>query len=157
VVLLVAADVPPAKAAADICADMLRGIGMKVDYQAMDWGLVAQRRMKKDPVDKGGWSIWIMPGTGANMLNPVVDGLLRTGEQAYFGWPSGPRLEALRDAWLQAPDLATQQQICREIQRQAFVDLPMIPLGQYYQPTAYRASLSGVLGGFSTFWNVRRI
>ena len=157
VVLLVAADVPPAKAASDVCADMLTKIGMTVDYQAMDWGLVAQRRMKKDPVAAGGWSIWIMPGTGANMLNPVVDGLLRTGPQAYFGWALGPRLEELRTAWLEAPDLASQEQICREIQRQAFVDLPMIPLGQYYQPTAYRTSLTGVLGGFATFWNVRRV
>ena len=154
--ILVAADVPTAKAASDVCADMLHRIGMNVDYLAMDWGMVAQRRMKRDPEEAGGWNIWIMPGPGLTQFNPVVSGLLRTGPQAYFGWPTGPRLEELRDAWLAAPDLAAQKTICEEIQRQAFIDLPMIPLGQYFQPTAYRTSLTGVLSGFATFWNVRR-
>jgi peptide/nickel transport system substrate-binding protein len=154
--LLVASDVPTAKAASDVCADMLRRIGMNVDYLAMDWGMVAQRRMKKDPEEAGGWNIWIMPGPGLTQFNPVVSGLLRTGAQAYFGWPTGPRLEELRNAWLEAPDLAARKQICEAIQLQAFIDLPMIPLGQYFQPTAYRTSLTGVLSGFATFWNVRR-
>jgi peptide/nickel transport system substrate-binding protein len=136
---------------------MLRRIGMNVDYLAMDWGMVAQRRMKKDPEEAGGWNIWIMPGPGLTQFNPVVSGLLRTGPQAYFGWPTGPRLEQLRSAWLEAPDLAAQKTLCEEIQRQAFIDLPMIPLGQYFQPTAYRTSLTGVLSGFATFWNVRRV
>jgi peptide/nickel transport system substrate-binding protein len=154
--ILVASDVPTAKAASDVCADMLHRIGMNVDYLAMDWGMVAQRRMKKDPEEAGGWNIWIMPGPGLTQFNPVVSGLLRTGSQAYFGWPTGPRLEELRNAWLEAPDLATRKAICEKIQLQAFIDLPMIPLGQYFQPTAYRTSLTGVLSGFATFWNVRR-
>jgi peptide/nickel transport system substrate-binding protein len=154
--ILVASDVPTAKAASDVCADMLRRIGMNVDYLSMDWGMVAQRRMKRDPEEAGGWNIWIMPGPGLTQFNPVVSGLLRTGPQAYFGWPTGPRLEELRDAWLAAPDAAAQKTICEEIQRQAFIDLPMIPLGQYFQPTAYRKTLTDVVGGFATFWNVRR-
>jgi peptide/nickel transport system substrate-binding protein len=35
-------------------------------------------------------------------------------------------------------------------------DVPYYPLGQVMQPTATRASLSGVLDGFAVFWNVRR-
>jgi peptide/nickel transport system substrate-binding protein len=35
------------------------------------------------------------------------------------------------------------------------VDVPSIPLGQYVQATAYRTSITGVLNGFPTFWNVR--
>ena len=30
-----------------------------------------------------------------------------------------------------------------------------MPLGQFIQPTAYRGSVTGVLNGFATFWNVR--
>jgi peptide/nickel transport system substrate-binding protein len=156
VVLLVPADVPTAKAASDVCAEMLKSVGMNVDYQAMDWGTVAQRRMKKDPADHGGWNIWIMPGQGLSQFNPVVNGLLRTGPQAYFGWPTGPRLEALRDAWLAAPNLVTQQAICRDMQVQAFIDVPFIPVGQFFQPTAYAASIRNVSPGFATFWNIRR-
>ena len=31
-----------------------------------------------------------------------------------------------------------------------------MPLGQYFQPTAYRRHLTGVLRGFATFWNVQK-
>jgi 2-oxoglutarate ferredoxin oxidoreductase subunit beta len=34
--------------------------------------------------------------------------------------------------------------------------VPYYPLGQVMQPTVFRANLTGVLEGFSTFWNVRR-
>ncbi len=156
ILILSATNIPTAKAASLVAADMLRRVGMNVDYAEMDWSTVATRRMRKDPVDQGGWNIWINPGPGLSQFNPVANTLIRTGKQAYFGWPQSDRLETLRDAWLAAPDLAGEQQVAREIQRQAFIDLPMIPLGMYFQPTAYRTSLTGVLPGFATFWNVRK-
>lgn len=156
VVILSASNLPTAKAASLVAADMLHRVGMKVDYQEMDWGTVATRRMSKKPADKGGWSIWINPGPGLSQFNPVDNTLLRTGPQAYFGWPQSNRLEELRNAWLAAPDQAGEQKVAREIQRQAFIDLPMIPLGMYYQPTAYRTNVTGILPGFATFWNVRK-
>ena len=45
------------------------------------------------------------------------------------GWPTSERLESLRADWLAAPDIAAQQQIARDIQAQAFADLPYIPTG----------------------------
>ncbi len=42
------------------------------------------------------------------------------------------------------------------MQRQMMADVPYFPLGQYQQPTAYNASLDGVLNGFATFWNIHR-
>ena len=154
--ILAAGDIPTAKAASLVNADMLQKVGINAEYLEMDWATVATRRMKRDPVDQGGWSIWINPGPGLSQFNPVAATLLRTGPQAYFGWPQSDKLEELREAWLEAPDLEGQQRIAREIQRQAFIDLPMIPLGMYYQPTAYRTNVSGVLPGFATFWNVRK-
>jgi peptide/nickel transport system substrate-binding protein len=72
------------------------------------------------------------------------------------GWCISPRTEDLRNAWFEAPDLAAQQTICADIQRQCMVDVPYYPLGQYRQYTAYRSNLTGILNGFATFWNVRR-
>ena len=40
---------------------------------------------------------------------------------------------------------------------EAFQDVPYIPLGQYFQPTAYQANLTGVLHGSPVFWNIRRM
>jgi peptide/nickel transport system substrate-binding protein len=62
----------------------------------------------------------------------------------------------LRGQWFTAPDEASRQQICRQMQRQAFQDLPYLPLGVFYQPTAYRTNLTGMLKGFPLFYNVRR-
>jgi peptide/nickel transport system substrate-binding protein len=42
------------------------------------------------------------------------------------------------------------------MQKQAMIDVPYMPLGQYQQPTAYRSDITGVLNGFATFWNLRR-
>jgi len=42
------------------------------------------------------------------------------------------------------------------MQRQAFQDVPYVPLGQFYQPTAFRDDLNGMLKGLPLFWNIRR-
>ena len=62
----------------------------------------------------------------------------------------------MRDAWFVAPDLPAQQRIARELQTRAFETVPFVPLGQYFQSTAYRSNLTGVLNGFATFWNIRK-
>ncbi len=62
----------------------------------------------------------------------------------------------MRDQWLDAPDLGAQKRIAAEMQAQAFEDVPYLPLGLYYGPSAYRADLTGILHGFPIFWNVRR-
>ncbi len=55
-----------------------------------------------------------------------------------------------------AGSLAEQRRIAILMQRQAWIDMPYVPLGQNRQPTAYRRELDGILAGFPTFWNVRR-
>jgi peptide/nickel transport system substrate-binding protein len=42
------------------------------------------------------------------------------------------------------------------MQRQTFVDLPYIPLGQTLPRTAHRREITDVLTGFALFWNARR-
>jgi len=158
VVVLTPTDIASAKALADITADMLRHIGMNVDAQTMDWATLVQRRAKMEPVDQGGWSIFHTSWSGLDQINPAGHVFLRgNGKSASPGWPSDPKIEALRDAWFQAPDLAAQQGLTRELQLEAFQDVPYIPLGQYFQPTAYQASLTGVLHGSPLFWNIRRM
>jgi peptide/nickel transport system substrate-binding protein len=159
VVLLAPTDFPILKALADVCADTMQKAGLNVDYQAMDWGSVVQRRAKKDPVEQGGWSVFNTFWSGLDQLNPVGHAFLRgVGEAGgQPGWPSSPRLEELRAQWIDAPDLAAQKKIAEEMQLQALVDVPYIPLGQIFFTTAYRDTIAGVLDGFVIFWNVRRV
>ena len=157
VVLLSPQDIPSTKALADVTADLLKQLGMNVDAQAMDWATLVQRRVKTDPVDHGGWSIFQTSWAGLDMFNPAGHVFLRgNGRAASPGWPSSPRIEELRDAWFLAPDLEAQRKLAEQLQLQAFQDVPYIPLGQTISPTAYRADLSGVLDGLPLFWNVRR-
>jgi peptide/nickel transport system substrate-binding protein len=72
------------------------------------------------------------------------------------GWVQVPEIEALRDTWFEAPDLAARQAIARQIQLLVWRDVPYIPLGTYYPITAFRGNLVGVPKGGSTFFNVRR-
>lgn len=157
-VLLGASDYPSINALSQVAASVLQDAGMTVDYQAMDWGTVTQRRLSKSPADRGGWSAFFTAASGLEMFDPTGHNQIRgNGKDAWFGWPESPKLEILRDAWLTAPDLAAQQQVARQMQLQAFEDVPYVPLGQFSQATAYRTSLSGVLkGGFALLHNVRR-
>jgi peptide/nickel transport system substrate-binding protein len=157
IALIVAADLPRIKAWSDVAAEMLHKVGMDVDYQPMDLGTMVQRRTSKKPADQGDWNALCTSFQGVELLSPAIHQLLRcNGEQASFGWPSSPTIEALRDRWFDAPDLSAQKKICAEIQAQAFIDVPYYPIGAPYFHIAYRSNLTGVIDGQSIFSNVRR-
>ena len=51
--------------------------------------------------------------------------------------------------------MKSQKELAVKLQEQAFVDVPYIPLGQFFQNTSYKDTITGVLDGIPTFWNVR--
>ena len=157
VLLMAPTDFPAINAMSEVAADMFRKLDMNLDYQAMDWGSMLRRMGSKEAPEKGGYNAFCTYSAGVTQLNPSAHNFLRgSGEKATFGWSTSPQLEALRDAWFDAPDAAAQQAIGVQAQRQAFIDAPYVPLGLFYQPTAYRKELTGVLKGLPLFWNVRR-
>lgn len=157
VVYLAPTDVPRINAIAEVGADMLRKIGMNVDEISTDWGTTVQRSVSRQPPDKGGWHVFASFTGGYDMSTPATAQLLRgNGAQAYNGWPTAPKLEALRDAWLAADDQPTQQALARQIQSQALIDVPYLPLGLYFQPTSYSADLTDMQKGLIQFTGVRR-
>jgi peptide/nickel transport system substrate-binding protein len=157
VVIMTPSDYPRIDALCNVAADMMQKCGLVVDLQATDWGSVIRRRASRAAPDRGGWNVFITTFTGADMANPAGNLALRgNGTDAWFGWPTAPNLEALRSQWLAAEDLPTQQAIAARIQAQAFIDVPFLPLGQFFQPTVWRKSLQGGLTGMPLFWNLRR-
>jgi peptide/nickel transport system substrate-binding protein len=60
-------------------------------------------------------------------------------------------MEALREAWFDAPDLATQQKICRDMQQQFWQNPSYVPFGMYDQPTAFHTYLQEVRDGWPQF------
>jgi peptide/nickel transport system substrate-binding protein len=157
VVLMAASDNPVLAALGEVGHDLLRRLGMNVDFVVADWGTVVQRRASKAPPAQGGWNMFHTTWSGLDMVNPAVHQTLRAnGDKAYFGWPDIPRIEQLREAWLDAPDLGAQQAIAREIQAVALQEVPYLPTGQYFAQSAWRRDVAGILPGQLVFWNVRK-
>jgi peptide/nickel transport system substrate-binding protein len=158
VIVLDATDQPIVHAQALVTADLFRKIGINAELAASDWGTVITRRASKEPVDKGGWSILHTWFVGPDIVSPALNSPLRgNGEKAWFGWPTDPKLEALRDAWFAAPSAADQKKIAEEMQTQAWLTVPYIPTAQFIIPTAYRTNISGIIKSPVTFlWNVEK-
>ncbi len=156
VVMLGASDYPATNGPALVGADALRQVGMNVDFQQVDWGTTIQRRASKQQPDKGGWNIFFTYLNGTNNFDPAGQlGLRGNGADAWFGWPTAPKLEALRTEWFEAPDAAAQKRICEQIQVQFWQDVPYIPLGCLYAPTAHHRGLTGMRNGFVQFYDVK--
>ncbi|HEY0202568.1 MAG TPA: ABC transporter substrate-binding protein [Acetobacteraceae bacterium] len=157
IIYLEPTDVPRINAIAEVGANMLRHLGMNVDVIATDWGTTVQRSVSRKPPDQGGWHMFAAFSGGWDMSSPGCHQLMRgNGENAYNGWPTLPKLEALRDEWLQAEDKTAQLALARRMQEQAMQDVPYLPLGSYYQPVAYKADLTGVPKGLVQFTGVKR-
>jgi peptide/nickel transport system substrate-binding protein len=155
VVLLAATDLAPLNAMSQVGADLLQRLGLKVDYQALDWGTVQQRRLSKSPTRDGGWSLFCTFIAGSDAFTPATNINLRgNGEAGPVGWPTSSNLERFRDDWFAAADLNDQKLACANIQKQCEIDVPYVPTGQFFQPTAHRGRVFNLNVGFPTFWNV---
>jgi peptide/nickel transport system substrate-binding protein len=141
-----------------VLAHLLREAGFTVDDQPMDWGTVQVRRGSREPLDKGGWSIFCTVVPAPDYQSPLQADFMRgQGKSGWFGWPEDARMEEIHDQWLSAITPAEQTRLAREFQTRAFEFLPFIPLGGYRQTSAWRDNLQGVLKGPSiVFWNVTK-
>ena len=157
VLLMAPTDFPAINAMSEVVGDVFRKLGINLDYVAMDWGSALRRQANRETPDKGGYNAFCTYTAGVNQFNPAAHNFIRgSGLTATFGWSTSPPLEEMRNRWLQSTDDGARRAIGREMQRQAFLDVPYVPLGQFYQPTAYREDVSGLLKGLPLFWNVRR-
>ncbi len=157
-VLLSPSDYPSLQAVAQVTHAVYQRVGLNVEYASTDWGTVISRRASKEPVDKGGWSTFVTTADGQGLTNPIGNNMLRgAGLNGWFGWPTSPRLVALREAWLNASVLPAQRKIAEDIQRVVWDEVPYIPVGQWSLPIAYRATVTGILRSpYPTFWNVSK-
>jgi peptide/nickel transport system substrate-binding protein len=130
---------------------------MVVEYQAIDWGSVLTRRGSRAAPGQGGWSAFVTFSAGADNATPAANTQLRAnGTAGWFGWPDDPEIETLRGEWFDAPDAGAQRAVAGRMQRRAFETVPFVPLGQYFQATAYRNTLTDVIPNFATFWNLKK-
>lgn len=143
----------------DVAVQQLRQIGINVDEQIMEWGTMLTRRTNSGPPDQGGWNILLVWSPGLDLANPITSYAMtapctRTG---WPGWACDKELESLRGQWAAAGDDATRKALAEKIQLQALNLVPIVPLGQFYLPTAYRNNLKGFLRtAVPVMWNVEK-
>ena len=156
VVILGVMEAPALAAMCQVAEDLMRRLGMNVELVAMDFATMAQRRTSREPVDKGGWSLFVTVWTGSDIVNPAVHQMLRAGgATAWFGWPTDPEMESLRDQWANATDPQEQKKLAIALQVEAFKTLPYIPLGSLVSLVAYRKNLTGVFPcPVAAYWNI---
>lgn len=151
-------DQPVLKQMADVAGALFESIGLKVELQSMDWGSVVTRRANQNPVAQGGWGAFVTVMSPLTAANPGSMLSLRgNGRKGWFGWPTDPRIEELREAWFDAPDLAAQKAIAEQIQARAFETVPFLVLCRMRQPMAFRSDIKDVVSAsFPVFWGVKR-
>jgi peptide/nickel transport system substrate-binding protein len=141
-----------------VAVDAFRKVGLNIDDQLMDWGTILQRRNSKEPLDKGGWSMFPGGSPGGDNVDPLMEATMRSnGPKAWVGWPDDPQLEAALDGWIDAPDEAERRRLERVYQAAAFNSVPTIPVGQYLPHAAWRSNVTGQLKGSApVFWGVEK-
>ena len=144
-------------AAAVVTRQRLEQAGFKVILKAMDWSTNLVVRARKEPPDKGGWNLLFTWWHAADVIDPSVHfGLSGAGPNAWFGWPNVPQLEKLVTEWVRATDQTKRKQLADEVQKVALSEVPYVPWGEWFQPTALRKNVREVLKfGAPIFWNVR--
>jgi len=158
VTMLVAQDLAPLSAMGQVANAMMRSIGLNVDFVATDWGTVGARRASREPRERGGWNIFFTWFAGADCTNPASYlGLRAHGDQAWFGWPNDPAVEAGRDKWFAATTPVEEKAACEEINRAATVSMPFAPTGFYKGYQAWRSNVTGITSGpLPWFWGVSK-
>ena len=158
VVCVVAQDMAATKSMGDVTAELLKSIGMNVDFVATDWGTVGARRAQKTPPGQGGWSMFHTWHAGADCINPAAYTAIRAnGEKAWFGWPDVPAVETEVTNWFNAKDLAEEKAALGRLNKAAVENVVYAPTGFYLGYQAWRKNVSGVVSGpLPFFWGVSK-
>jgi peptide/nickel transport system substrate-binding protein len=158
IVLMQSTTLPVLTNMAPVTKSLLEQGGFKVDMQSMDWQTLVTRRTKKDPADKGGWNAFHTFSVSADALNPISNSYFAAnGDKAWFGWPTDPEMEKLRDAYARETDPAKAKALAETIQLRALETAQFGWLGQWYGPGARRANVTGWLKApVPVMWNIEK-
>jgi peptide/nickel transport system substrate-binding protein len=158
VTCLVAQDQPITKPQGDVTADLLKRLGMNVDFVATDWGTVGGRRAVRTPPGQGGWNMFHTWHAGADTINPATYNAIRAnGDKAWFGWPDIPAVETEVAAWFAAETLDEEKAAMRRLNKAALDNVVYAPTGFFLQYQAWRKNVTGIVKGpLPFFWGVSK-
>ena len=100
IVILAATTIPTIWAEAQVATDVLKRIGLNTDLQALEWGTVVQRRASREPIDQGRLEHFLyLSGRLRKHFAGAGDIAIQSRQRhgSWFGWPTDPKMEELRD------------------------------------------------------------
>jgi peptide/nickel transport system substrate-binding protein len=158
-VIISPSDVPTIGPMGDVTYDLLKKLGMNAELVSTDWATLTNRRASREPVDKGGWSIFHTWAPSNVIGTPVEHFAMRgLGAKGWAGWFEDEKIEQLTREWTLATAQESRVALAGEIQARAFEMVPFVLCGQFRIRTAYRSYLSGIVEGSAAYmWNVRRV
>lgn len=156
IVCMAAQDLPHHKAWGDVTVDLLKRLGMKVDFAALDWGTVIARRAQKKPPGQGGWHIYHTSIYGVDSVMPTTPFVHADGA-SLNGWANSPAVETEIAAWFDAKTLDEERATMRRFNQAALEHALFAPLGWYLRHYAWRRNLTGITQGpLPLFWGVSK-
>jgi peptide/nickel transport system substrate-binding protein len=141
-----------------VAKQQLEAAGFKVDMQQMDWSTLLARRAKKDAPDKGGWNAFMTSWTAGDIQNPLTMAMLNaSGDKGWFGWQDDKTILDLKAQFAQAGTDAEKKKLAEQLQLRAVETVSHVWLGQFNNPAALRANISGLVpGGAQVYWNIKK-
>jgi peptide/nickel transport system substrate-binding protein len=155
---LIAQDIAITKAQGDVTADLLKRLGMNVDFLAIDWGTVGARRAVKTPPGRGGWQMFHTWLAGGDCVNPAPNAIIRAnGDMGWFGWPDVPEVEREVTNWFDAKSLDEEKAAIRRLNKAAMESVVYAPTGFFLMYQAWRRNVAGIVQGpLPFFWGVSK-
>ena len=158
VVLMAPTDVVSLTNQPVVAAQALREAGFEVDMQSMDWQSVVQRRAQQSPPSEGGWNLfftnWMVPEISDPLINVMLNG---RGDDAWFGWPTDPEIEEMRQEFVNAEDPEAQKEIAVRIQEHVMDNVNYLMMGEYVIPQARRTAIKDMIQSpVPVFWNMTK-
>jgi peptide/nickel transport system substrate-binding protein len=143
--ILTTKDYPEFYNGAVALASQLQAVGFKVDIQVYDWATVLQRREDKTAYE-------IFTTTNSPTFDPTsTDWLV---PQAYAGFYTSPKIDALLTQWYEAADDASKQKLLAEFNQTVYSEVPMIKGAVLSALYVGGKSLQGYPNWMdTTFWN----
>ncbi|MGV6873815.1 ABC transporter substrate-binding protein [Pseudochelatococcus sp. B33] len=150
IVFLATTDRQTHQTAAMIMQQELRDAGVNVQSLAGDYSTLTGVRDRKQ-----GWNLFAV-SSAANAAMPTTATWFNSRcDKAGPGWPCDEELMELVQAWSTAATKEEQREILDKLNRRAYETVPYIPLGQFFQPTAFHKNIKGVLkAGMPVYWNI---
>lgn len=138
---------------------MLEEAGFVVNDQPADWATVATRRASKEPVDQGGWNVFITGWGFVDQSNPMTNVYVSGDcENAWFGWACSQELQQLRKDFAVATSDEERKRLATRMQEVTHDLVSYVPMGQAFPSVGIASNLEGYIESpVPFFWNLHRV